>query len=690
MNLLVPISWLRDYLKTDIAAKTLASQLTLNGPSVERIEKRGEDYIFDVESTSNRSDSNSIYGLAREAHAILSWHGEKSALRAPDGLNLSLYPDKTKLVSLDIKIANHKLCPRFTAIVMDNIAIKDSPALIKNRLETCGIRPINNIVDISNYVMLELGQPMHVFDYDKIKGAKMLLRESKKGESLKTLDGQNRKLPEGTIVIEDAERLVDLCGIMGGENSAVSTRTKRVILFVQAYDPLKIRRTTQTMAFRSDAAARFEKGVDWETIPQVLSRAVYLTKKLAGGKIASELIDIYPVKQKAPTIQLSHSQLSQYMGIDLKLTDGAKILSLLGFEAKVEDDTIVATTPSWRAQDIEGPEDLIEEITRVYGYHNLPNSLPSGDITSEPETDLTRVISLKNALKYLGLTETISYSIISADLLKLTEIKPENAVELSNPLSSEWQFMRPSIIPSLIATIAQNQNLKKDIQIFEIAKTYIKNGADIPTQDLCLTIALQNSNFYEVKGFVENIFQILSRPLAVTSASSSVIPGKAGIHATQSPLFEKSLSAQVTSNDKVVGTIGILNHKVANYFEIDGQTAVAELNLSTVYQLPATSNSYRPIPKFPPIIEDISAIFAKETPVGEVIKAVKEAGKPLVKTIEIIDVYEDAKLGVGKKSITLRIYFQKTDATPTTEEVVPVREAIIESLESNLSAQVRR
>ncbi|MBI3342222.1 hypothetical protein HY024_03820, partial [Candidatus Curtissbacteria bacterium] len=247
MNLLVPVSWLRDYLKTDIAAKTLATQLSLCGPSVERIEKHGDDLVFDVESTTNRLDSNSIYGLARESHAILSWQGEKSSLTAPDGLNLSLHPDKGELATLDVKITNSKLCPRFSAIIMDNIQIKDSPALIKNRLEACGIRPINNIVDISNYVMLELGQPMHMFDYDKIKDAKMVLRESKKGESIRTLDSQNRKLPEGTIVIEDAGRLVDLCGIMGGENSAVSSRTKRVILFVQAYDPIKIRKTTQAM-----------------------------------------------------------------------------------------------------------------------------------------------------------------------------------------------------------------------------------------------------------------------------------------------------------------------------------------------------------------------------------------------------------------------------------------------------------
>lgn len=678
MNLLVPVSWLRDYLKTDIAAKTLATQLSLCGPSVERIEKGGEDLIFDVESTTNRTDSNSIYGLAREAHAILTWQGEKSSLKSPDGLNLSLHPDKKELVSLDVKIENPKLCPRFTAIVMDNIQIKDSPALIKNRLESCGIRPINNIVDISNYVMLELGQPMHMFDYDKIKGAKMLMRESKKGESVKTLDGQNRKLPEGTIVIEDAERLIDLCGIMGGENSAVSSRTKRVVLFVQAYDPLKIRRTTQAIAFRTDAAARFEKGVDTEAIPQVLSRAVYLTKELAGGKIASELTDIYPQKQASRLLTLDSHLLNSYLGIDLKLSDAARILTSLGFQTQVEDGSLSATPPTWRARDVEASEDLIEEVARVYGYHNLPNSLPSGDVPNEPETDLTRVTSLKNALKYLGLTEVVSYSIISAEFLKLTGVKPQDAVELSNPLSSEWQFLRPSAIPSLASVIGQNQNIKTDIKIFEIAKTYLNNGDKLPIQDINLTIALQNSDFYQIKGFVENIFQVLGREVSFKTM------------AEQTPLLEKELSAIVYVEGKVVGTIGILNRGVVEHFEIEGTTAVAELNLSTVYALPSTLKSYHPIPKFPPVIEDVSAIFEKDTQVAEIIKTVSEAGKPLVKNIEILDIYEDAKIGRDKKSVTLRMYYQKASATPKEDEVQPLREAIFTALEKTFSAQIRK
>ncbi|MBI2598811.1 phenylalanine--tRNA ligase subunit beta, partial [Candidatus Curtissbacteria bacterium] len=276
MNITVPVSWLRDYLKTDIAAKTLANSLSLSGPSVEKIRRHGTDLLMEIEVTGNRPDAFSIFGLAREAHAILSFQNAKSALTAPKGLDTRLDPDTKNILSLDVLIRDKSLCPRFTAIILSGVKIGPSPAEIRNKLEAAGIRPINNIVDITNYVMLELGQPMHAFDFDKIKGAKMTLRPSKAGQKIKTLDGQTRILPAGAIVIEDSQKLVDLCGIMGAANSQISRRTKRVLLFVQAYDSLRIRKTTQALALRTDAAVRFEKGIDLEGILPALSRAVYL------------------------------------------------------------------------------------------------------------------------------------------------------------------------------------------------------------------------------------------------------------------------------------------------------------------------------------------------------------------------------------------------------------------------------
>lgn len=685
MNITIPISWLREYLKTDANAKKIAELLSLHGPTVEKIQKLKEDYLLDVETTSNRQDASSVFGLAREANAILNFNEQKSTLIEPKGINTSLLPDSKEKLTLEVTIQNPNLCPRFMAIILDNVKIKPSPALIKNRLEACGIRSINNIVDITNYVMLELGQPMHAFDFNKIKGAKMNLHESKKGESIKTLDGINHKLPEGSIVISDAEKLIDLCGIMGSANSQISTRSKRVLFFAQVYDSVHIRKTTQALAFRTEAAARFEKGTDVERIPEALANAVYLAKKTSGAKIASELIDIYKNPEHSKSISLSISLLEDYLGIELSLEKSAQILRLLGFSVNAHSDKLTAQVPSWRQNDMDSSEDLIEEIARIYGYHNLPSTLVSGNQPqNDSQSDLAQAISLKNALKYLGLTEVISYSIISEEYLKLTGLNQKQAVELANPLSIEWQYMRPSLLISLSSIIAQNQNLRSNLKLFEIARTYLssrhseRSEESLPIQDLHLTIALQNSDFAKIKGLVENVFEILGREVEFKKMTD------------ESPLFEKSICAQIVSQGHTLGSLGILNRNISNHFAIENTIAAAEINLTTSYQLLATSYSYHSIPKFPPVIEDISAIFEAHTPVGEIVKIVKNAGQPLLKQIEIMDIYRDEKMGQDKKSVTLHLTYQKPNSTPTQEEVSQVREKIISSLEKELHSKIRQ
>lgn len=680
MNISFPVSWLREYFKTGLATKTIAEYLTASGPSVEKIEKSKDDYIFDVEVTTNRTDAYSVFGMAREAYAILKSNAQKAELVEPKGLNLNLDPDVTDKVILDAQVKDYKLCERFSAIVLE-IKIEDSPAIIKNRLSACGIRPINNIVDITNYIMLETGQPMHAFDFDKIEGGKMLLRGSKSREKITTLDGVRRELPYGTIVIQDAKKIIDMCGIMGGENSQITRRTKRVVMFAQSYNPIKIRRTTQALAFRTDAAARFEKGVDLENILPALSRSVYLAKKIASAKIISELVDIYPKKQESKTIHLTFSKLNKYLGVDISPNKAMQILTSLGFKCSLEIASMKATAPTWRSQDIEADVDLIEEIARVYGYHNLPSQTPSGQVPKRGDSDLVRVIELKKALKYLGLTEVITYSIISQNLLAQTGVDPKNAVELANPLSEEWQFMRPTIVPSLLQVISQNQRVVSTqssvVKLFEVAKTYEKKKGDLPTQDLKIALALSNSNFAEIKGLVENLFQVLNRE------------PKFAKFTVENALVEASQSAFVKIGDQTVGVFGMLKSSYADHFGIETQAAIGELNLTTIYQLPPTNYQYHPIPKFPPVIEDISAIYSVHAPLADITAEVKKASE-MVKKIAVIDIFEDTKLGEAKKSITLRLTYQKSTATPTQAEVNTEKAKIIKSLEVNLRAKVRR
>ena len=331
MNIIIPDSWLKEHLKTKVTPKKIGEYLSLCSQSVEKITKVDHDWLYDIEITTNRPDCFSVYGIARELAVILPRFGIPAKLSQLSIINYPL--SISKGLPLEVKITKPSLCPRFTALIFDNVVIKPSPKIVQERLEKSGIRAINNVVDISNYLMLALGQPMHTFDYDKIKGHKMILRESAGGEKITTLDGQIRPLPDGTIIIEDGEgRIIDLCGIMGGENSQVDKKTKKVLLFVQTYDPLKIRQTCQKLAFRTEAASRFEKGVDPEGVMTAMNKAIQMFEENCGAKIASNLIDIYPDPPKQKTIKLDLKLVDKVMGISIPQKEIVSILESLGFK----------------------------------------------------------------------------------------------------------------------------------------------------------------------------------------------------------------------------------------------------------------------------------------------------------------------------------------------------------------------
>jgi len=381
MNIFIPDSWLREHLKTKATPKQIAKDLTLCSQTVEKINQVNGDSVYEIEITTNRPDCLSIYGLARELNAILPQFGIKAKLKELAESKKEI-PQVKKGLPLKVKISKPSLCPRFTALIFDNVTIKPSPKLIQDRLEKAGVRALNNVVDVSNYLMLELGQPMHTFDYDKIKKATMILRETKKGEKIVTLDKEKRILPQGAIVIKDgAGRIIDLCGIMGGANSEVDEKTKRVLLFVQTYDPMKIRRTCQALAFRTEAASRFEKGVDPEGVIPAMKKARVMFEKNCGAKVASELIDIYPNPPKEKTVNLDINQAEKLIGVKIAKQKITNILESLGFSQLESREPIFAfSVPYWRYDDINIPEDLIEEIARIYGYHRLPSNLPQGKI----------------------------------------------------------------------------------------------------------------------------------------------------------------------------------------------------------------------------------------------------------------------------------------------------------------------
>ena len=634
MNILVPDSWLKEHLKTKANAKQISCHLSLCSQSVEKTTKIGDDSVYEIEITTNRPDCLSVYGIARELTAILPRFGIKTHLKK---LTLKEIPKPVKKLPLKVKINKNNLCPRFTALIFDNITIKHSPKIVRERLEKSGIRSLNNVVDISNYLMLELGQPMHTFDYDKIKKAKMILRESVAGEKIVTLDSQKRLLPKGTIIIEDGEkRIIDLCGIMGGQNSEVDQKTKRVLLFVQTYNPAKIRLTCQTLGFRTEAAQRFEKGIDPEGVIPAMKKAVGMFEKLVGAKVANQLIDIYPNPPRPKTITLSETKLNQVMGIKINLSEAKNILESLGFisNPKPQASNLVVTVPHWRQEDVSIPEDLIEEVARIYGYHNLPSMLPKGEIPQSLESEsFYWEEQIKKALKFWGFVETVNYSMVSADLLKKTGFDPKKCLKIANPLSEDLVFMRPSLIPSLLEVIAKN--LKQKIKIFELANIYLSQGNNkLPEEKLMLAAAITGKKFYHAKGIVEAILEEL----------------------------------------------GIKNKPVGNIAEINGRVTIFELDFGKLTKEATKLKKYQPLPKYPPIIEDLAFVVPEKTPVGELIQLIKSISS-IIQSVKLIDSHQQTR--------TFRITYQSLKKTLNDKEVKKIRDVIIKKVEESFSAHLK-
>lgn len=540
MQILIPDSWLREFIETQASPKQIQEALSLCGPSVERMHKKGNDFVYDIEVTTNRVDMMSVTGIAFECAAILPRFGYKTKLKNDPyakKVNLNL---KSSVDYLQAK-ADPKLCSRFTTALIENVRVGESAKLIRDRLELCGIRAINNVVDISNYLMLEMGQPVHTFDYDKIAGHKMILRESKKGEKITTLDNKEFVLPGGDIVIEDGDkRLIDLCGIMGGLNSAVDENTKNVLLFVQTYDPSHIRKTSMSLAQRTDAAVLFEKGLFVENVLPTLERGI----EMFGGTTHS-VLDILnigegpiTIKLKAPITDFVNTRL----GINLKFSEISEILESLEFKVKSEQEIEI----SWiRKLDITIPEDLVEEVARIYGYHNLPSVLMSGRLP-QPSYDQTFFweAKIKSALSHWGFTEAYTYSLVDKD----------SGLKLKNPLTSEWEYLRTNLVNSHLKIIEENLGRVPELNFFEIANVYL------PKEELHLILSTSNMDYSRLKGIVE------------------------------------ALSLE-------------LGTKIDFKILTESNCLICEVNLEKVLKTATTIKKFTPISKFAPVIEDVNIVY---------------------------------------------------------------------------------
>lgn len=650
MNILIPDEWLREFLKTKASPEEIARYLSLCGPSVERIQKIKNQDVYLIEVTTNRVDSTSVYGIAREANAILPRFGIKSSLERFRQILKQKFTSKVNY--LQVKV-DPKLCPRFTAVLIKNVTIDNSPEWMQRRLELVGLRPINNVVDISNYIMYEIGQPLHTFDYNKIAGSEMILRESQRGEEITTLDGQKLTLPGGDIVIEDGkERLIDLAGIMGGLNSAVDEKTKNVLVFVQTYNPVTIRRTSMSLSKRTHASDLFEKGLDTELVEKGIARAISLFQILTKGIPEKEILDIYPNRYKENYVVTSLSFIEDRLGVKIPKSEISKILNLLQFKTSWDKENLKVTIPSFRANDVKIPEDIVEEVARIYGYHNLPSILMEGKIPdTQPNVTFDLEMKIKQTLKGLGATEVYTLSLVSKKDIT------NHALKLKNPLGKDTEYLRTSLMPSLVRVAERNSGESEPFHLFEIANIYIPKKTDLPEEKMILAGIFSNTSFRDAKGIVETLLEELNI--------------NAKFQAEDSIHFQPSRRIKIISQNTYLGQFGILEKGNLIYYEFEIDA------LNSFYRQYRT---YKPIPKYPTHVEDISLILPTKTRIGDVLSTIQQSS-PIIDKVELWDMYKD--------SFTIRIWYQHPEKTLSNKEVEEIRNNFLKKIKEKFGVMIK-
>lgn len=651
MDIKILDSWLREFLDTKAGPVEIAKYLSLCGPSIERIEKAGNDFVYNIEITTNRIDCASVYGIAREASAILPRFG------IPAKLKMIRSEKKGFVFTKNVDYLNvtidKNLCSRFTAVLIKNVKINESPKIIKERLESTGTRSLNNVVDISNYITIELGQPVHIFDYDKIKKAKMILRESKKGETIETLDGKRFNLPGGDIVIEDGDgRIIDLAGIMGGNISKVDENTKNVLLFVQTYNPVKIRKTSMALAQRTMAATIFEKGTDEELVSPAILKGVELLKLLTKGEESKSILNIYPGPYKVQTVQISLVFIKERLGVEITKKDINSYLSSLDFDCTWSGDNLNVRVPSFRSKDIKDKEDVLEEIARIYGYHNLPSKIMEGSIPERPEDPkFTFEKNIKNIISGFGGTEAYTLS-----LVPLSWVNEQN-LKLKNALGPETEYMRTSLMPSLINAAKENIGTVGKFHIFEISNIYLPTTNNLPEERMMLGGIFEGYGFRKAKGIIEATLEKLHVYIIFKPEESKG--------------FGASKCSFIYSNDEYLGKIGVVENSKLIYYEFE---------LQKLMHISCKEVSFKPIPKYPAQMEDITFTLPEKTYVGEVVNYIQSTNR-LITGVNLKDTYQNA--------YTFSVKYQNLQKTLTNDEAEKIRKEIASSVKNKFGGQIK-
>lgn len=647
-----------------------------------------EDWIFDISLTPNRVDCSSILGIAREIAALT-----KKKIRMPE---ITINWGTTPINDLaSITVLDSIGCPRYAAGMVENLDIAPSPFWMRYRLHSCGIRPISNVVDVTNYVLLELGQPLHAFDYHFLSGKKIVVKRAEKGQLFTTLDEQTRELNDNTLMICDGEQAVAIAGIMGGLNSEITEKTKTVLIESAYFNPTMIRRSSKDISLSTEASYRFERGIDLEGVDRALKRSLMLISELAGGEIAKGIIDVYPEPWKPSKIHLDVNKARKILGIHTSTGEVSDHLSSLEMQVRIrEKETIEVTPPSYRI-DITRHADIIEEIARSIGYDIIPATIPQ--ITSRTDSILRS--SLKNRIKGLlvsmGFTEIITYSFVSpksADILGAEENSYlRSFVTLLNPLSQDQSVMRTSLLPGLFSTVKLNSiRGQNDLRIFEWGRVYIKGDDELPHEKhvlAALITGMENEkkwcqtaremDFFDIKGVAENILE----GIGIEDGEFKKTDSKMG--------YDSNEYAKIFSSGNEIGTIGKASKNAAEGYEIDQNSYLLELDIDALSPLSKWEKTFKPLNKFPAVKRDISIIINQSVESASIVSLAKQKGRNLVESVDIFDVYQGKGIDSKEKALAIRISYRSDKKTLTDKEVNRVHEEIIKEMRRKTGGRLR-
>ena len=666
----ISFDWLKDYVEINESAEQLAHILSELGFPTEGIEQVGDDSVIDVEITSNRGDCLGLIGIAREVAAASG--GE---LKLPDIKFDAVSKDINELVS--VEIAEPGLCGRYTGRVIEGVKISSSPDWMKKRLETVGLRSVNNIVDATNYAMFETGQPPHAFDYDKISGGRIVVRKAKKGETLVSIDGTKCQLDPDMLIIADAAGPVAIAGVMGGVETEVNNATKNILLEDASFDAVAVRTTGRKLGLTSEAAFRFERVVNIEIIDWASKRTAALIQQVAGGKVVEGVVDVYPAKPQMETVSLRLSRLKKILGIVVPEDDVTAILSRLCFEPKAsDDDTISCSVPSWRS-DVYREADLIEEVARVYGYDKIPTEQRIHIEVAPVDTRQKVASTVGNFLNGCGFYETINVTFIDEKQAQMISgLGTDRHLSVKDVTRKSANLLRSSLIGSLLAVIKSNYNAgNKPCKIFELANTFIrsKNGLQETTK---LTLVC-DSDFPLLRGVIEGVIRTVNKAARVKFRPANLCWAAAG--------------AEIIANDEIIGYAGVVSEKVANAYDLSGiDISAAELDFNSLISARNKTVKMKPLPKFPSVSRVLSLIIDEQKTWADIITAINRKAVTKLENIGFEGIYRGKPIEPGKKSVTVSLRFRDEDGTLTHEQVDQFEHSIIAELAEVTGAELRQ